>query len=381
MNVANTRRLFRDIYGAEPDVIGSAPGRVNLIGEHTDFNGGQVLPFAIDRRTSVAIRARPGAKSSRVVSESRPGAGEFDVHAIARSGQWWDCVSGVCAAFVAGGVRVPQFEASVTSDLAIAAGLSSSAALELATSVALAALVSDARTLKDLALLSWGVENQFVGVGCGIMDQFASALCEEANALHIYCDSLETEQVAMREAVLIFDTGAPRSLRASQYNQRRRECEEAFRLLHERNPKLPNLASARPDEVRNAGLPSDLEKRALHVAEENLRVGRVVASLKESGLVPGDALYASHESLRTQYECSTPELDWFVDAARKIDGVRGARLTGAGWGGCAIAVGRPDALTAARDELSSEYEAAFGVKARTWLTNAEKGAKVELNNR
>jgi galactokinase len=381
MNVANARRLFRDVYGAEPDVIGSAPGRVNLIGEHTDFNGGQVLPFAIDRRTYVTMRARPGAKSSRVVSESQSVAGEFDVHAIARSGQWWDCVSGVCAAFAAGGVCIPQFEASVTSDLAIGAGLSSSAALELATSVALAALVSDGRTLKDLALLSWGVENKFVGVACGIMDQFASALCEEGHALHICCDSLETEQVAMREAVLIFDTGAPRSLRASLYNQRRLECEEAFRLLRQRNPKLANLASAQPDEVRRAGLSSELEKRALHVAEENLRVGRVVASLKESGLVPGDALYASHESLRVQYECSTPELDWFVDAAKTIDGVRGARLTGAGWGGCAIAVGSPEALTVARRELSTGYEAAFGVKARTWLTNAEKGAKVELNNR
>jgi galactokinase len=380
MNVANARRLFRKVYGAEPDVIGSAPGRVNLIGEHTDFNGGQVLPFAIDRRTYVAMRARRDASVSRIVSESRSEAAEFDVRAIARSGQWWDCVSGVGAAFAAGGARLPQFDASVTSDLPTGAGLSSSAALELATSVSLAALVSDGRTLKDLALLSWGVENKFVGVACGIMDQFASALCEEGHALHICCDSLETEQVAMREAVLIFDTGAPRSLRASQYNQRRLECEEALRLLCQRNPKLANLASAHPDEVRRAGLPGDLEKRALHVTEENLRVGEVVASLKKSGLVPGDALYASHESLRVQYDCSTPELDWFVDTARTIDGVRGARLTGAGWGGCAIAVGSLDALTGARGQLSSGYEAAFGRKPRTWLTNAEWGARVELND-
>jgi galactokinase len=381
MNADYARKYFRKMYGAEPDVIASAPGRVNLIGEHTDYNGGQVLPFAIDRRTYVAMRARPGASASRLVSENRWARTEFDVYSIARSGQWWDCVSGVFAAFASGGARLPQFEASVTSDLPTGAGISSSAALELATSVSLAALVSDSRTLKDLALLSWGVENEFVGVACGVMDQLASGLCEEGHALHIWCDSLDMEQVAMREAVLIFDTGAPRSLRASQYNQRRLECEEALRLLRERNPKLENLASAQPDEVRLARLPGDLEKRALHVTEENLRVAEVVDSLKKSGSVPGDALYASHESLRTQYDCSTPELDLFVDTAKNIAGVRGARLTGAGWGGCAIAVGSHDALTAARRHLASEFEAAFGRKARTWLTNAEHGAKVEMNNR
>ncbi len=381
MNADHARQYFRETYGAEPDVIGSAPGRVNLIGEHTDYNGGQVLPLAIDRRTYVAMRATPGAVASRVLSENRSAPAEFDIHSIARSGQWWDCVSGVCAAFASGGASLPQIELSVTSDLPTGSGLSSSAALELATSVSLGALVTGSRTLKDLALLSWGVENQFVGVACGVMDQFASALCEQGQALHIWCDSLDTEQVAMREAVLIFDTGAPRSLRTSQYNQRRLECEEALRLLRQRNPKLGNLAAAQPDEVRSAQLPGVIERRALHVTEENLRVGEVVDSLKKSGSVPGDALYASHESLRTQYDCSTPELDWFVDTAKNIAGVRGARLTGAGWGGCAIAVGGLEALTDARQHLISEYETAFERKARTWLTNAEQGAKVELNNR
>ena len=381
MNADHARQYFRETYGAEPDVVGSAPGRVNLIGEHTDYNGGQVLPLAIDRRTYVAMRATPGAVASRVVSENRSAPAEFDIHSIARSGQWWDCVSGVCAAFASGGASLPQIEVSVTSDLPTGSGLSSSAALELATSVSLGALVTGSRTLKDLALLSWGVENQFVGVACGVMDQFASALCEEGQALHIWCDSLDTEQVAMREAVLIFDTGAPRSLRTSQYNQRRLECDEALRLLRQRNPKLGNLAAAQPDEVRSAQLPGVIEKRALHVTEENLRVGEVVDSLKKSGSVPGDALYASHESLRTQYDCSTPELDWFVDTAKNIPGVRGARLTGAGWGGCAIAVGSLEALTGARQHLIAEYETAFERKARTWLTNAEQGAKVELNNR
>lgn len=381
MNATYASRYFRQVFGAEPDVIASAPGRVNLIGEHTDFNGGEVLPLAIDRRTYVAIKARPGARISSVVSENEATRAEFDVRSIVRNGQWWDYVSGVCAAFSSKGARLPQIEATVTSDLPLGSGLSSSAALELATSVSLGALVSDSRTLRDLALLSWEVENHFVGVPCGVMDQFATALCEEGHALHIWCDSLDSEQVAMREAVLIFDTCSPRSLRVSQYEQRRLECHEALRLLRQQNPNLANLAAAHPDEVRRAHLPCVLAKRALHVTEENQRVREVVASLKTSGSVPGDALYASHESLRTQYDCSTRELDWFVDTARGMPGVRGARLTGAGWGGCAIAIGSADALTDAAKTLSAGYEAVFGRAARTWLTRSTQGAKLEMDPR
>jgi galactokinase len=185
----------------------------------------------------------------------------------------------------------------------------------------------------------------------------------------------------MKEAVMIFDTVTPRSLRTSQFNKRQLECQEALTLLRERNPKIENLAWASPDDVRAARMPATLEKRALHVTEENLRVSQLVKSLAKSGLVSGDVLYASHESLRTQYECSTPELDWFVDRAREIPSVRGARMTGAGWGGCAIAVGDFDALTGVQDALSSEYEVAFGRKPMIWCTHAEEGAKVEMSNR
>ena len=381
MNADHVRQYFRETFGGEPEVIGSAPGRVNLIGEHTDYNGGQVLPLAIDRRTYVALRERTGASVSRVVSETHSVGTEFGIHSIIRSGQWWDYVTGVCDAFASEDPRFPQIEVIVTSDLPTASGLGSSAALEMATSVSLTALTGASRPPEDLAVLCRAVETEFVGVECGVMDQFASALCEKGHALHVWCDTLNTDQVPMREAVLIFDTAAPRSLRTSQYNQRRLECTEALRLLRERNRNLENLASAKPDEVRAARLPGVLEMRALHVAEENLRVEALVQSLEKSGLVSGETLYASHESLRTNYDCSTPELDWFVERAKEIPGVRGARLTGAGWGGCAIAVGDFDALTDAQQELTSRYEAGFGRKARTWLTNAEQGAKVELNDR
>jgi galactokinase len=268
-------------------------------------------------------------------------------------------------------------QAAVMSDVPAGSGLSSSAALEVATAVALSSLLRDAHTMKDLALLCWRVENQFVGVASGVMDQFASALCEDSCALHLWCDTLETEQVRTEEALLIFDTSVPRSLRSSQFNQRRAECEEALQLLRRGAPKLNSLAQATPEQVLAAKLPPTLEKRALHVTTETRRVEEVVSALRHSSKVPGQLLYDSHESLRMNYECSSPELDWFVERARVTKGVAGARLTGAGWGGCAIAVGDYHALSDAADDFKADYASKFGREAKTWLTHAAPGARLE----
>jgi galactokinase len=350
---------------------------VNLIGEHTDYNGGQVLPMAIDRRTYVAIRAAPLAVASRVISGEAAHPATFDIRSVARAGKWWDYVSGVSASMTAGKTNPDQLEIAIISDLPSGSGLSSSAALELATSVAISALAGGEPALQELALLSWRVETQFVGVSCGVMDQFASALGQTGHALHLWCDTLETRQVPMKEVVLIFDTNAPRALRASEYNARQQECVEALRLLRDRDPQLDNLAAATPDDVRAARMPRVIEKRALHVTEENFRVGELATALETSGIVSGELLLASHESLRNKYECSTRELDWFVEHVMAIPGVRGARLTGAGWGGCAIAVGDYDALAGAEAALSPEYESTFGRRPRAWLTKADQGARLE----
>lgn len=377
MDTDDVVRHFQKTFGAEPDAIASAPGRVNLIGEHTDYNGGQVLPIAIDRRTYVAVRSTPDAHASRIASDNEAHIAAFDIRSIARTGKWWDYVTGVCASVYAGRTNQDQLEIGIASDVPAGSGLSSSAALEMATSLALSTLVGRDAALKELALLSWRVETQFVGVSCGVMDQFASALGQRGRALHLWCDTLETRQVPMNESVLIFDTNSPRSLRGSEFNVRQQECVEALRLLRERDPQLKNLAAATPDEVRAARMPPAIEKRALHVTEETARVGELVAALETSGTIPGEILLASHASLRTQYECSTSELDWFVDNVMAVDGVSGARLTGAGWGGCAIAVGDHDALADAALALSSRYETTFGRAPRTWLTKADEGARLE----
>jgi galactokinase len=304
-------------------------------------------------------------------------AGEFDALAPEAVGGWWDYVAGVCAAFGGEDITVPQFDAAIVSDVPAGAGLSSSAALEVATAFLLDELTGRTFDAAKLALLAWWAETEFVGVACGVMDQFASARCEDRHALHLHCDTMESASVPMDETVMIFDTVTPRSLRGSKFNARRAECEKALKILRRRNPALPNLAAATPEQIEAAKLSPVLLRRARHVTSETRRVEQVVSSLQSGGRLPGPALYESHESLRTQYECSTPELDWFVNTVREVPGVTGARLTGAGWGGCAIAVGEVSALDGAKAELSRKYEIAFGRKPRVWLTRAAGGAAVE----
>ena len=370
--------LFERRFGRAPAVVASAAARVNLIGEHTDYNGGEVLPIAIARRTWVALGPADDAGVSRLVSATEQGEGTFDARNPTRGGGWWDYVAGVVHELVKTGANVPQLSAAVWSDVPAGAGLSSSAALEVAAGVAVGAFTGDERALKELALLCQRAESQFVGVAVGIMDQFASALGREGNALHVWCDTAETEHVPMPDAVLIFDTAVPRSLRSSAFNTRRSECEAALRLLREKDPALATLADAEPDFVRDARLPDPLGRRALHVSEETRRVRTAVAALKSGSHLPGPLLLASHASLRDLYECSSPELDWFVERAMKARGVSGARLTGAGWGGCAIAVGDEDALSAAAPAIASDYEARFGRAPRVWLTRAQDGGRVDV---
>ena len=384
MSVQHIHDLFAARFGGAPAVVASAPGRVNLIGEHTDYNGGEVLPVAIDRRTYVAARPN-GSGAFRLVSATEGAIGEFDQAHPGRAGGWWDYVAGVVADAGARGAPVPACDVAVWSDVPTGAGLSSSAALCVASSVAFGAVASgrathaspDADALRDAALAAYRAESGFVGVAVGIMDQFASALGRDGQALHLWCATTEYEHVPMPEAVMIFDTASPRSLRSSAFNTRRSECEAALAALRRADPALESLAAATMDQVRDAGLPEPLDRRARHVVTEIARVHGAVRALEAGSLIPGELLLASHASLRDDYECSSPELDWFVEHAVRAEGVRGARLTGAGWGGCAIALGDAAALEAAAPSLAAEYEARFGRAPRVWHTRAAAGARVE----
>ena len=300
------RRAFEQQFGREPELISEAPGRVNLIGEHTDYNGGFVLPAAIDRTVAVALAPREDG-ILRAFSADYGQCDEFPVERVRRfmgtRGGWRDYVRGVVWALLDSHIPVGGADIAISGDVPQGAGLSSSAAIEVAVAGALTATSNV--ELRGLALHCQKAENLFVGVQCGIMDQFASALGREGHALFIDCRSLETDTISLPEgiAIVIIDSKVPRKLSETAYNQRRAECAEAARLL--------GVESLRDAEVPMLDrLPDLLQKRARHVVTENNRVLATVDALRSRDLDSlGMLMRDSHASLRDDFEVSTPELD------------------------------------------------------------------------
>jgi galactokinase len=325
-------KSFADVFGSSPLAEGQAPGRVNLLGEHTDYNDGYVLPIAIVQTTRVALRPNHRdhfrlytASLDRLVSFANARA---PVEPFARY------VAGCIAVIEEAGFEVPPLDIHVASDVPIGVGLSSSAALEVATLRALRELL--ALPLDDVRIAQLGqrAEVDYVGVRCGIMDQMAASLAEPARALFLDTRTLERRLVSLPSqcAVLVLDSGVPRALAASGYNERRAECEAAARLL--------GVASLRDvtweEHDRIAALPSPLDRRARHVVTENRRVLDAVGTRDAAAF--GALMNASHQSLRDDYAVSVPALDRLVELLQHDHDVYGARLTGAGFGGACVAL-------------------------------------------
>ncbi|MGH3145076.1 MAG: galactokinase, partial [Rubrobacter sp.] len=328
-----------------PRVVASAPGRINLIGEHTDYNGGFVLPCAIDRRIAVAV-----STGGRGGFETLLYSADFDEtrRAGEKDSSWADYPRGVAWAMREGGHDVGHFEAAFAGDVPLGSGLSSSAAIEAATALALDDLFGIGLGRKDLAVICQRAENDYVGVASGIMDQYASLLCESGAALLVDCRSLEARSVPLDLpsaglVLIVCDTRVERGLADTGYNDRRATCERAASTLG-----VEELRDA--TEVDLQLLSGEELKRARHIVYENARVLEAVEALKNRDFDGfGRLMYASHASLRDDYEVSTRELDTFVEKAKE-HGAKGARLTGAGFGGCAIALvqeGETAALTEA----------------------------------
>jgi galactokinase len=342
-------RAYKEKFGEEPELVASAPGRVNLIGEHTDYNGGFVLPCAIDRRIAVAVGAGEGALYSADFDQTR----QIDD----KDSSWADYPRGVAWAIGEAGHEIGGFRAAFAGDVPLGSGLSSSAAIEAATALALDAFFGLGVGRTDLALACQRAENDYVGVGTGIMDQYASLLCEAGAALLVDCRSLDAESVpldlqAAGLALVVCDTRVERGLADTGYNDRRATCERAAGMLGVE--ELRDATEGDLDLLSGAEL-----KRARHVISENARVLEAVGALRGRDFDEfGRLMYASHASLRDDYEVSTPELDTFVRTAEQ-HGARGARLTGAGFGGCAIALVPEDktgAFTNACEQAFAESE-------------------------
>ena len=373
---ANT--LFSAAYGSDPEGRARAPGRVNLIGDHTDYNGGFVLPMAIDRDTNVAFRSRPDSRV-RIVSEHGESA-TFDLDDITHGEpSWSEYVRGV--AWALGIVDGRGWDGAVASDVPLGAGLSSSASLELAVAEVLA---RDERPPPDpitLALAGQRAENEWVGMECGIMDQLTIAASVGGSALLIDCQDLSFEPIPVPDGVVfvVLDTATRRSLTSSAYNVRRRTCEEAAAEL--------GVASLREIEVQDLDAAADAlgeeaHRRVRHVVTENDRVLQAAEALRSGDVERlGTLMNESHESLRADFESSTRPLDSIVGIANSLPGCFGARVTGAGFGGCAVAAVDEVSEESFSTALVEEYDKRSGIRAQTFVCRPATGSSLIVDDR
>ena len=338
---------YTENFGAEPETVVSAPGRVNLIGEHTDYNDGHVLPCAVERRVAVAIGHGDDELYSADFDEKKPVNEE-------KEGGWQDYPRGVAWAVKQAGYEVGEFRATFAGNVPLGSGLSSSAAIEAATVLALDALFELDVDRKQMASLCMKAENEFVGVASGIMDQYASLLGKEGHALLLDCRSLEEENIPLDVEVagltlLVCDTRMERGLADTEYNDRQETTARVAEKL-----SLKALRDAAEENLEN--LSGDELKRARHVVTEQQRVVEAVEALKNKDFEAfGRLLYESHASLRDDYEVSVPELDTFVETAEEA-GALGAKVTGAGWGGCAVALVSADKADELEDTTRQRFE-------------------------
>ena len=375
---------FTRRFEQSPTMVAVGPGRVNLIGEHTDYNDGFVLPVAIKRDIRIALRPRED-RQVKVYSLEYDDWYEFSLDDLRYNQEllWANYVQGVAWSLQELGIPLRGFDGVISGNVPRASGLSSSAALEVATATAFLAASdqSDALTGVQIARAAQRAENEFVGVNCGIMDQFISVLGQEGHALLIDCRSLEYELIPVpKEAALVIgNTKASRSLANSAYNERRRQCEEGVALLQKVLPDIRALrdVSSEQLEEHKALLPPVIYRRCRHVVTENERVLQTIEALAANNLTTaGELMNESHTSLRDDYEVSSPALDAMVQAMRSGSGCYGARLTGAGFGGCAVALVKPGSEQEVADAIYEKYPKATNIWPEVYISQAGPGARL-----
>jgi galactokinase len=380
---------FTREFGRAPEGVSEAPGRVNLIGEHVDYNDGLVLPFAIDRTVLVAYARRDddGIWAYGRDVEDADARSRFNIANVthAAPGSWSNYVRGVAWALVEDGRHPCGLDLAITGEVPAGAGLSSSAALEVATMGAFRAACALDLPLVDLARLCRRAENEFVGVQSGIMDQFASALAHRDHVLLIDCRTLDHRDVPLRLAtaglaLVVTDGGQRRDLRSSAYNERRRACERAVALLRQRlaRPALRSLRDVSLSDIDVLTVERDttLLRRARHVVTEIARVAAAVDALERDDFPElGRLMIESHLSLRDDYDVSTPQLDLLVMLATAQPYVLGSRLTGAGFGGCTITLLEAAAIERYQRDVADAYQTQSGFDAAMYVVAPQDGLR------
>lgn len=384
MNQEQMKQAFTDKYGAGSAIrVFHAPGRVNLIGEHIDYNGGYVLPAALEFGTALAVRANTDGMI-RLASVNFPELeGEFAVDSIGsdHTGEWMDYPLGVMTILKQKGTLLSSgYDLLFFGNIPNGSGLSSSASIEVVTGYAMLSMEQGHIDTVEIAVLSQKAENEFVGVNCGIMDQFAVANGLKDHAILLMCDTLEYKHVPFRTGqyrIVIGNTNKRRGLVDSKYNERRSQCEAALSALQPHVENLNYLAQLTPQQFDLLQVQIEdaiVRDRARHVVEENARVLASTQALQEDDLQRfGELMNASHESLRDLYEVSCEELDVMVEEARRISGTIGSRMTGAGFGGCTVSLVHEDSVETFLQEVGAAYEERTGLKADFYVCSAGDG--------
>jgi galactokinase len=364
---------FAKIYGRKPQLFG-APGRVNLIGEHTDYNGGFVLPAALDRETVAAVTPRDDRKIVvRSTNLNKSSEVDLDQPERKQRGIWLDYVEGVARVLESKDYKLRGADMLIMSDVPSGAGLSSSAALEVSVALALSEISGHSIDKTELALACQQAEHEYVGAKVGIMDQFVAAMGKPGYALLIDCRHLTSESVKLNTTeslIVICDTGVKHKLANSEYNIRRLECEKAVEVLSEFLPGITQLRDVSGSDLARYAdrLPDVIMRRARHIITDSERTLQAVEAMKSNDLILfGNLMRQSHSSMRDDFEISCSELDLMVELAEETGYVFGARMTGGGFGGSTVNLVKREHVAEFAEKLLPDYEAKTGLKGKIYI--------------
>ena len=379
----DVKSFFVEYFGYVPQIMAKSPGRINLIGEHTDYNLGFVLPAAIDKAAYVAI-ARREDQMIRLYAKDLEEEYQVDINLLPTiPGHWSAYILGVVDQLRKMGKQHSGFDLVLTCDVPTGAGMSSSAAVECATAFALNALFDLQLERLDLVRMAQKAENEFVGVKCGIMDMFASVMGKDAQVIQLDCRDLSYQYFPLNLGgykIVLFDTGVKHSLAGGEYNLRRQQCEQGVAVLKERFPEVNSLRDANLsmlDEQFRSAVSSTVYNRCLYVIEENIRLETGCRLLLQNDIQGfGKQMHGSHKGLSDLYEVSCKELDFLVDLSKQEDAIAGARMMGGGFGGCTINLIESSAIESIHERFSKQYQSAMGRELAMYVMVPSEGSQL-----